>query len=349
MKTWVAIGFMLVSHLLQAQAPRLHYKPDDHALGDVHPFFHEGECYLYYLKPGGFDSMLVRSADWLNWTSTPLTHAPVAEGDWMARYFVLGVFRDPAANVFRSFHGHAQGRMASQESDDLRHWRCAPQAFHVPAGDYYERRHDPFVFWMPETKRYGCVMTAWIKGREKAKAGGVALATSSDLQHWEDHGIVLDLMGQGEPECPQMFQIGPHSGISSPASTRTSPWAVLHTTWPPSRRDRGVPWESLDGKDLCAAQFAADATGKLILFGWIPLPPATSSQQTRQPSGLAREIHALSDGRLATRLPNKLKQALDPLPWQSKSGMSLNKAQRVDGESAGLGGRHAIPVPRQLR
>jgi hypothetical protein len=33
-------------------AQDVHFKPRDHALGDVHPFFHEGECFLYYLKPG---------------------------------------------------------------------------------------------------------------------------------------------------------------------------------------------------------------------------------------------------------------------------------------------------------
>jgi len=25
-----------------------HFKPADHVLGDVHPYFHEGECFLYY-------------------------------------------------------------------------------------------------------------------------------------------------------------------------------------------------------------------------------------------------------------------------------------------------------------
>lgn len=59
---------------------RLHFKPHDHALGDVHPYFHEGECFLFYLKPGKYDSMLARSRDSLRWTPQPLTHAPVQAG-----------------------------------------------------------------------------------------------------------------------------------------------------------------------------------------------------------------------------------------------------------------------------
>ncbi|GEP40815.1 hypothetical protein BGE01nite_01060 [Brevifollis gellanilyticus] len=43
--------YFLLSTFVQAQSA--HVQPRDHALGDVHPFFHEGECFLYYLKPGG--------------------------------------------------------------------------------------------------------------------------------------------------------------------------------------------------------------------------------------------------------------------------------------------------------
>ena len=55
------LSFMMFASVLRAEELRLHFKPDDHSLGDVHPFFHQGECFLYYLKPGKFDAMLVRS------------------------------------------------------------------------------------------------------------------------------------------------------------------------------------------------------------------------------------------------------------------------------------------------
>ncbi|MEZ6106158.1 MAG: hypothetical protein R3B96_08620 [Pirellulaceae bacterium] len=50
-----------------------HFRPADHALGDVHPFFHEGVCYLFYLKPGDYESALVTSRDLLHWTAVELS------------------------------------------------------------------------------------------------------------------------------------------------------------------------------------------------------------------------------------------------------------------------------------
>lgn len=321
MKT-AALLFSLCFSMLKADELRLHFKPDDHALGDVHPFFHGGECFLYYLKPGKYDSMLVRSRDSLHWTPQPLTHAPATAEDWMSPYFVLGVLRDESAGLFRSFHGHAKGRMVSQASRDMIHWECAPRAFHVPSSDYYERRRDPFVFWIPEQKCYGCVMTTWIKGRAKPSGGGISLATSPDLQNWTDHGIVLDLGNQDEPECPQMFQIGTRWYLlTSIYQSRSVGGPVYYT----ANRPVG-PWTfggKLDGKDLCAAQCARDAKNRLMLYGWMPLTPATAEKQTWGGHlALAREIHALPDGSLATRLSPDIAQTLDKLVWTSHGGPS---------------------------
>jgi len=315
MKTaWLIL--MMWASALRAEELRLHFKPEDHALGDVHPFFHEGECFLYYLKPGKFDAMLVRSHDSLHWTQQPLTHSPVSAEDWFAPYFVLGVFRDESVGLFRSFHGHAKGRMASQTSTDLIHWECAPKAFHVPAADYYERRRDPFVFWIPEQKRYGCVMTTWIKGRPKANGGGISLATSPDLKQWTDHGIVLDLVDQDEPECPQMFQIGSCWYLLTSIHHRKSVGGPVYYT---ASRPEG-PWSfggKLDGKDLCAAQVARDDNGRFMLYGWIPLTPATAEKQHWGGHlALVREVHALADGSLATRLVPEIAKVIDKLVWK---------------------------------
>lgn len=312
---------LLVEHLAQEEI-RLHFKPGDHALGDVHPFFHQGECFLYYLKPGNYEAMLVRSRDSLRWTPQPLTHAPGRTDDWMSPYFVLGVFRDEDAGLFRSFHGHAKGLMASQTSVDLLHWDCAPKEFHVPAADYYERRRDPFVFWIPDQRRYGCVMTTWIKGRPKPEGGGISLATSPDLKLWTDHGIVLDLRERDEPECPQMFQLGARWYLLASIYHRKSVGGPVYYT---ADRPEG-PWTfggKLDGKDLCAAQVARDDKGRLLLYGWIPLTPATAERQHWGGHlALAREVHVLPDGSLATRLAPDIADTLEKLAWTTHRGDS---------------------------
>ncbi len=313
---FISIIQLLLSLPPFAEAQDLHFKPKSHLLGDVHPAFHEGECFLYYLKPGKYDAMLVRSRDWLHWTETPITHDVVKADDWMSPYFVLGVFHDPTAKLFRSFYGHVQGRMVSSVSRDLLHWSCAPKGFHIPADDYYERRRDPFVFWIPEMKQYGCVMTTWMKGRPKETGGAVSLATSVDLQQWQDHGPILDPRTFGEPECPQMFQLGGRWHLLVSIYDRAVGRPTYWTSASPLGPWKNEPEGYLDGKDLCAAQVALDG-GTPVLFGWIPHDPARPGKQTWGGHlALPREVRLLSDGKLGTRLPAKLSQAFEHLPWQ---------------------------------
>lgn len=303
-----------------AMAQDMHFMPRDHRLGDVHPFFHEGECFLYYLKPGKYESMLVRSRDLLHWTETPLTHDPAKPDDWISPYFVLGVFPDSSAKGFRSFYGHAQGRMASSVSQDLLHWSCAPKEIHIPAADYYQRRRDPFVFWIPEMKQYGCVMTTWMKGRPKETGGAVSLATSPDLKQWKDHGPIVDPGTIGEPECPQMFRLGGRWYLLASIYDRAVGPPAYWTSTSPLGPWEKAPTGMLDGKDLCAAQIALEGETPL-LFGWIPPDPAKPSKQTWGGHlAIPREVYARPDGKLGTRLPSKFVKHLKKLPWQPNAG-----------------------------
>lgn len=305
---------------LHAQLPAgepatLHFKPAGHALGDVHPFFHQGECFLYYLKPRSFESMLVRSRDLLHWSKASLTHDPVRSGDWFSPYFVLGVFKDEGTGLHRSYYGHAKGRMASSTSTDLLHWSCAAQTFSIPPGDYYERRRDPFVFPLPDGKGYGCVMTTWMKCRSRETGGAISLATSKDLQTWTDHGPIIDPGDIGEPECPQMFVIGERWFLLASIYDRAVGKPVYWSSGSPHGPWQKTPAGTLDGKDLCAAQITTNQDGTHLLFGWVPLEPARPGAQTWGGHlALVREVHLLADGKLGTRLASTLATRLDALP-----------------------------------
>jgi sucrose-6-phosphate hydrolase SacC (GH32 family) len=190
----------------------------------------------------------------------------------------------------------------------------------MPASGYYQRRRDPFIFWIPEMKQYGCVMTTWMKGRPKETCGAVSLATSPDLMHWKDHGPILDPGTIGEPECPQMFQLGARWYLLASIYDRAVGQPVYWSSTSPFGPWKNEPDGALDGKDLCAAQIAFNGETP-VLFGWIPLTPAKPG---KQPWGghlaLPREVHALPDGRLGTRLPAKLLQHFEKLPWQREAG-----------------------------
>lgn len=325
---------------------RLHFKPGDHALGDVHPFFHDGECFLYYLKPGKYEAALARSRDLRHWTETALSHEGAGPDDWFSPYYVLGVFRDEAAGVFRSFFGHMEGRMASSASRDLLRWSSASRDFHVPPADYYERRRDPFVFWIPEMNEYGCVMTAWMKDQPKEKGGAVCLATSPDLKAWRDHGPIIHPGDIGEPECPQMFRLGGRwhllASIYDQAVGRPVYWTGTH----PLGKWESKPAGTLDGKDLCAAQIAFDGDTPL-LFGWAPLKPARPGQQTWGGSlALPREVFGLPDGRLGVRLPEKLSQTFAALTWRDFPDQALGaEARKLDGSWKRLSAECFLSLP----
>lgn len=334
----------------QAAAQEWHFKPQSHALGDVHPFFAKGECHLYYLKPGGYSSALVRSSDWFHWTETALTHAETGPDDWMSPYFVLGVFHDSRAGLYRSFYGHSEGRMASSTSTDLIRWSCAPKEFHVPPQTYYKRRRDPFVFWIPETKEYGCVMTAWIKDRSKETGGAVSLATSPDLKQWKDRGPILYPGNIGEPECPQMFRLGERWHLLASIYDRAVGQPVYWTSGSPLGPWRHAPAGKLDGKDLCAAQIAFDGETP-VLFGWIPLNPARPGKQTWGGHlALPREVHVLSDGRLATRLPAKITQTFARLGWQAHPTFPVSsRPHAVEGSWKALAAEFMLAMPKDVK
>lgn len=300
---WIVAALFVATSVAHAQEPfeYFHYKPKENVLGDVHPYFHNREWFLYSLKPKTFDIELARSKDLTNWTPAPVRLAPTKEGDWKAPYYVLGVIPDPQTKQFRSFFSlpGGRGRIVGSVSTDLLNWFLASKEYTIPPEDHYIRRRDPYVFRIPETGEYGCVMCTQLK----SKAGAVSLATSTDLKNWKSHGEILNPGNIGEPECPQMFKLGDR-------------WYLMASLY-----DRGVgqpsywigtkpqgPWEPkrsgvLDGKDLCAAQIAFEGE-KSVLFGWIPLVPTQvgAKQYWGGHLALPREVYALKDGTLGTRL-----------------------------------------------
>ncbi|MEX1224739.1 MAG: hypothetical protein WEA31_09350 [Pirellulales bacterium] len=333
---WATLYFS--SHRAAAQMPRgpVHFKPAGHVLGDVHPYFHNGECFLFYLTPQRYESSLVRSADLLHWRPAQLSHRAQQQRDWLQPYFVLGVFFDPQAKLFRSFYGTGGGRMASSASRDLLQWECGLREFHVPPAKYYQQRRDPYIFWIPARKQYGCVMTTQMN--DGVSRGAVTLATSHDLKHWTDHGAIIRT-GEHLPECPQIFQLGErwyalasiqeagpqHSGVGQP-----SYWIGESPLGPWSAKPHGV----LDGRHLCAAQVARDGEN-LHLFGWIPLRAAARNESKSWGGHLAlpREVLALPDGTLKTRLAPKLQKTWDKLAQPGMADFDISSASRFTGVS----------------
>jgi len=298
-------GFVALTTSAQAgadEARAVHFIPKNNALGDVHPFFENGTYYLFYLKPGEFESALVTSTNLLEWSEVNLRHTAGASDEWLRPYYVLGVFRDHLTGAYRSYYG-CRNRMVGSSSTNLIEWSSAPPNESVPdQPDRYERQRDPYVFWNESERRYGCVMTCRLRNVPEARAGAVGYATSADLKTWQPVKDLFFPGDIGEPECPQLFPIGVRwyllASIYDRAVGKPSYWVSDAPTGPWQTRKPS----SLDGKDLCAAQVGFDGR-RWLLFGWIPL---TASQPGRQHWGghlaLPREVVQNADGSLSARL-----------------------------------------------
>lgn len=285
----------------------IHPRPGRHLLGDVHPLFVDGECFLFHLRPGDYRSCLLRSRDLLRWTDAEITVAPPAPEVVAKAHFVLGVFRDGDAGTWRSLFGHA-GRMVASESADLVHWRYGPEEIAIPVVPG-ERRRDPCVVRDEAAGRWACVMTARVPGSPDGRNGAVVAAESDDLREWTDRGVLVR-SGAGEPECPQAFRLGGRWWLLASVHDRAVGGPSVWRGGDAFGGFDAAPPAMLDGKDLCAAQVAFDGE-RPVLFGWVPAVAARPANQTWGGDlALPRELFIADDGGLATRLHPRVAAAI---------------------------------------
>jgi sucrose-6-phosphate hydrolase SacC (GH32 family) len=175
-------------------------------------------------------------------------------------------------------------------------------------------------------------MTTWMKDcASKMTGGALSLATSPDLTNWTDHGAVIYPGDMGPPECPQMFPLGgrwyalasiwgTENGVGRPTY-----WTSESPMGPWAKKPTGV----LDGRHNCAAQVAFDG-GVPLLFGWIPTKPGVRGKPNSWGGHLAipREIYALPDGSLGSRLPQRLRKRLEEMPWREVPGFPVTAEPR---------------------
>ena len=88
-----------------------------------------------------------------------------------------------------------------------------------------------------------------------------------------------------------------------------------------------------------------------VLFGWIPLQPSIPGKQTWGGHlALPREIYALPNGTLGTRLPAKVAQAFDKLSWQTETGFEIHvKPHIIEGEWKDLAADFTLRMPSKAK
>jgi sucrose-6-phosphate hydrolase SacC (GH32 family) len=204
----------------------LHYRPDTTVLGDVIPFYWNGEYHIFYLHPGvGVDWNHIVTKDFTHWRELPTALKPdgPANGpDGMCMFTGSVMEKD---GIFHCYYtGHNPNNPDGLElimhatSTDLIHWTKHPADILRPDGLIYRigkksnpaspwvssdwNFRDPYVSYNQDEK---CYWMLFLGDDPQTGRNIQGLATSRDLQTWQFQKPLDSPIGQ---ECPDMFKIG---------------------------------------------------------------------------------------------------------------------------------------------
>ena len=295
------------------------YGPQDAGVGDVIPFFVQGEFKLFYLhnrrvrgsteqEPGWY---LLGTQDFVQYQEYGSCKIPGGTG---AVLDVDGVF-----HLFYCIFPQGRQIVCHATSSDLLHWEKHPEEDFGPDPEYYapEDWRDPFVFWNETAGEYWMLLAARTRS-PYGRGGCVGLCVSQDLKQWLGRPpLYAPNLYRSAAECPDLFRMGDW-------------WYLVYSTYTDrfvthyrmSRSAHG-PWiappeATFDGRAFYAAKTWSDGRQR-FLFGWNPTrtenmfnwnPPGYSGKDfnTWDWGGhlVVHEIVQAMDGTLHVRLPDRI-------------------------------------------
>lgn len=248
----------------------LFYRPGKAVLGDVIPFYDNGEFKPFYLKncrgrndQGEAGWHMLTTGDHIHFKDQP-THieggtGSVIKADGTYHLFYC-TFKD---NPRRQYIQHAV-------SSDLNTWLTLKDET-LPADNqiYHESEwRDPFVFWNEEAAQWW-MLTASTHIGDTVRRACVGLCTSDDLHHWVyQQPFYSPTETPGACECPDLFKMGDWYYL-----VYANYCDKFRTIYRMSKSLNG-PWLAPreEGLDSCAFYAAKTGTDgkKRYLYGWNP-------------------------------------------------------------------------------
>lgn len=301
----------------------LHFRPKQWHIGDVHPFYHDGKTYVYYLIPNGTlrcdacftnpdhvvckEGSVAVTQDFIHWEEYPLEHA------------ILNVI--PWEDGFMSCY--TSGAVCT--SQDLIHWKdengynCQPDKVYFPGGT-----RDHSVFYDSDLQTLRDTATTYYtnehNGCGKGMDCGVLISTPLQEQPCQQRMLLhfpnpdRPLFECLEPECSQMLRMNDRWVLLASLARQSVHWVGAPKFWigQPDTAIDDQDWNTitpvqLDGEDLCAAQIAKRGD-HWLLFGWIPMNYC--GQEWGGDLNLPREVYMMPDGRLGSRLDPSFAQLI---------------------------------------
>ena len=307
----------------------LNYRPANAYVGDVIPFFWRGRYHAFYLLSArvgttvGLDWAHVVSDDLVHWQELPLAIARGEPGEPDH----AGVWTGSVIEKGGTFHIFYTGwvpdsptpqTICHATSEDLVHWRKDPaNPILKPDPRWYDMTdwRDPFVTWNDQASCYWMLITSRRCDTPWPRRGCLALATSSDLDHWEMHPPLWRPDLAYAPECSDLFcDDGQWTLIYSWGQTRLRRAPSLEGPWTAPAID------SVDGHPFYAAKTLHDGRRR-ILLGWIALREGeTDDGRWRWGGrmGLPRELGFDADGNVRTRPVDEVVKAFARLVFSPK-------------------------------
>jgi len=298
------------------------YRPDRAWVGDVIPYYKDGEFKLFYLHgwrendKEGLDHgwFLLGTNDFCDYREYGAIGIEGGTGH------VLKV--DDTYHLFYCIFPEGKQLVCHAVSTDFKTWTPIPEDTFGPDDRIYERSdwRDPFVFWNEDEGQYWMLIAAMAKGPTNRK-GCTGLLSSKDLKHWEfREPLYAPNLHVGAHECPDLFRIGDWWYLVY--SSYTERFATFYRM----SRSLNGPWltpkeDTFDGRAYYAAKSASDGSRRYLfgwnptkndnLFGWNPPKSEGKDYDTWDWGGnlIVHEIVQRPDGTLAVKVPDAVDAA----------------------------------------
>lgn len=249
------------------------YRPDNAYVGDVIPFFDEGQFKPFYLKiwrdycgPERIDGWhMLTTSDHLHFEEHP-TRIVGGTGSVLkidGLYHMFYCKFDHTVHPMKQMTCHAT-------SLDLKEWTEYPEETFLADGEIYEMSdwRDPFVFWNEDEQQYWMILAAQKRGKTMRK-GCVAKCVSKDLKTWiYQEPLYAPATQQSALECPDLFKMGDwyyliYSAYTDRFQTLYRMSKSLNSPWITPERD------TFDTRAFYAAKTGTDGVDRYI-YAWNP-------------------------------------------------------------------------------
>jgi len=312
------------------------YKPSNASLGDVIPFYEDGEFRLFYLHDkrkwyenrnptwpiGPISWYQIGTTDFLNFSE--YGEAIPTGSDKDQDYYIYTGSVIKAENHYHIFYtGHNpqfvkknknQDAIMHAISKDLVNWKKVPEDTFYADQKIYEKNDwdSPFVFWNSEANEYWMLICARIKSAPPRRRGCIGLCTSKDLKNWTASEPFWSPNIYYRMECADLFKIGKwyyllFSTFSEDCVTHYRMSKSVNGPWILPKND------TFDGRAYYAAKTATDGKRR-FLFGWNPTKTPMQDCESKWNWGgnlIVHEIIQNSHGELFIKVPDTINNVFE--------------------------------------